>query len=233
MLSRLVWAVVLLACAFSLTGQEDQQELFRLELVPSGAMIALNEPTLTDAGYTFRAWPDGAPTTLKSTRVRKVTRLTGGAPEPVYQIDLNPSGTILARDNPTLKGSSYVFHAWRDGAFMSVRKADVVNIALLTGNAAYRAKQEEEGAALIGNLAMQGTGRVTVIGTLGMEGGSSQAGANNANTVGRSGINGAPVGNWSYQGTPGTSDAYGPANATMSGGVPTMPAATNGGAPPQ
>jgi hypothetical protein len=58
---------------------------------------------------------------------------------------------------------------------------------------------------------------------------SSQAGPRNA-----SGISGAPTyGNWQYQGTPGTSDAYGPANATMSGGVPTMPAATDGGAPPQ
>ena len=35
-----------------------------------------------------------------------------------------------------------------------------------------------------------------------------------------------------YEGTPGVSDAWSPANANMSNGVPTMPGATNGMNPP-
>lgn len=229
---RLILAAFLLACACALGAQEN---MFKIDLVPSGSMISLNEPTLMGGSYVFRAWPDGASTTLKQARVRKVSRLTGASAEVVYQINLNPSGTVIAKDNPTLKGGAYVFHTWRDGALMSVRKSDVQKITPLAGDAAFWAKQGQEGESKIGNLPMEGTSRVVEIGTPPQAPGSSQAGLNSASSVGRSGINGAPVGNWQYQGTPGTSDAYGPANATVSseGGVPTMPAATNGGAPPQ
>jgi len=109
----------------------------------------------------------------------------------------------------------------------------VAKIGSLTGDQAFWAEQGQAGEALIGNLAMEGTNQVVSIGT--PPGGGSQAGRNSASSLnqGNQGISGAPQGNWLYQGTPGVSDAYSPANASMSNGVPTMPAATNGGNPPQ
>jgi hypothetical protein len=228
-LNRVLVGVVVFACAVSTYAQ---QNMFKIELVPSGAMVSLNQPTLLGQSYVFQAWPDGASTTLPQTRVKRITRLTGASADTVYQIDLNPSGTVIAKDNPTLKGNAYVFHAWRGGALTSLRKSDVRKITPVTGDQAFWIEQGQMGEASIGNLAMQGTGQVIEIGT--PQNGSSQAGPRNASSVNGAGISGAPTyGNWQYQGTPGTSDAYGPANATMSNGVPTMPAATNGGAPPQ
>ncbi len=96
----------------------------------------------------------------------------------------------------------------------------------MTGDDAFWIEQAQMGEVNIrGPLAMEGASQVVTIGT------PPQVPSAQAGPQSLSQINGAPVGNWQYQGTPGTSDAYGPANATMSGGVPTMPAATNG-APP-
>jgi hypothetical protein len=235
MRNRIGIAAIVLACAFSL---QAQQNMFRIELVPSGSMVALNQPVLQGGVYTFKAWPDGAPTNLRQALVKRVTPLTGPQ-ETIYQIDLVPTGTVTARDNPVLKGNSYVFHTWRDGTLMSLRTTDIKRITALTGDKAFWAEQRINGERNIsGNLAMQGTSSVVVIGTPPTPPGSSQAGATNMsdwNGPGSSGISGAPVyGNWQYEGTPGVSDAYAPANATVrsEGDVPRMPAATEGREPP-
>jgi len=226
----LVAATLLLACAFALSAQ---QSMYRIKLNPSGSMIALDKPVLLNGKYVFHAWPQGEQTALRQAVVLGIAPLTGPQ-QTIYQLDLTPSGRLFARDNPVLKGSTYVFHTYRDGTLMSLRQSDVVRVTALTGDAAFWAQQTVEGEAAIGDLAIQGGGQVVVIGTP-PGSSSSQAGPRNMSSVGGAGtpgISGAPAGNWSYQGTPGTADAWGPANATMSGGVPTMPAATNGSAPP-
>jgi hypothetical protein len=229
MSKRFAACAVLLACAFALEGQ---QNMFKIELTLGGQMVSLDEPTLVGESYVFKAWPDGAPTTLKRTRVTKITRLTGKTPDTVYQIDLNPGGFVLARDLPVLKNGVFVFHTWRAGTLTSARTSDVRLVTRLTGDQAFWAEQRQTGMAVEGNLAMQGTGQVISIGT--PPDGGAQAGRTSASSLqGNPGISGAPQGNWLYQGTPGVSDAYAPANATMSNGVPTMPAATSGGNPPQ
>jgi hypothetical protein len=231
-------AAILLSCAFALQGQ---QSMFKIELDPSGAMVALDQPVLMGGKYVFHAWPDGEQTSLKQAVVRKITRLTGPTHETIYQVELLPSGAMTARDNPVLKGNTYVFHDWRDGTLMSLRKSDVKKITPLTGDKAFWIEQGLMGEKKIGNLAIQGTNSVVEIGTPPTPRGSSQAGPTNANAVGRrggigntSGISGAPAGNWQYEGTPGVADAWAPANATVSspGDAPTMPAATNGSPPP-
>ena len=229
--ARIVIAAVLFASAFALPAE---QVFYQIDLVPSGSMISFNEPTLQGDKYVFRAWPEGASTSLKQARVGKITRVTGGRYDTVYKLELIPSGVVIAKDNPTPKGATYVFRTWRDGTYMSVRQADTRKITRLTGDKAFWAEEGQKGEVEIGNLPMQG-GSVIEINTPATQYGSAQAGPTNANAVGP-GISGAPVyGNWQYQGTPGTSDAYGPANATVRspGGVPTMPAATDGSNPPQ
>lgn len=221
-----VIATALLACALALPAQ---QSMYKIKLNPSGSMIALDKPVLLNGKYVFHAWPHGEQTALRQAVVLSVAPLTGPQ-KTIYQVDLAPSGKVYAKDSPVLKGSTYVFHTYRDGTLMSLRQSDVVRVTALTGDAAFWAQQSIEGEAGIGDLALQGTDRVVVIGTPPVTN-SSQAGPRNVNSIsgaGTPGISGAPAGNWSYQGTPGTADAWGPANATMSGGVPTMPAATNG-----
>jgi hypothetical protein len=88
------------------------------------------------------------------------------AGETLYQIDLVPSGKLVAKGAPTLKGSQYLFRSFPDGTFMSLRKSDVKKITPITDQAAAK---PAAGLIQIGNLAMQG--------------GSAQAGATNASAV--------------------------------------------------
>ncbi len=94
---------------------------------------------------------------------------------------------------------------------MSLRQADVKKVTLLTGLPAFRAEQEEMGAALIDNLPMEGGGAVTIIPSAG------DAAAAPAPAP-------AP-GNGTNDGTPGYDYAYPPANATVDspGDVPKAP----------
>ena len=227
MRNRILAVGVLFACALTLRAQQ-QPSLYKVELVAGATMVALGPPVIVGKNYAFSAWPDGGYTQIPQSRIKRITQLVGKAADTAYRIELVPSGNIIAKDNPTLKGNTCVFHAYRGGALTSLRVSDVKRISLVTGDDAFWIEQAQMGEVNIrGPLAMEGASQVVEIGTpQGQQ--TAQAGPQNFSQ-----INGAPVGNWQYQGTPGTSDAYGPANANMSGGVPTMPAATNGGAPPQ
>ena len=226
MRSRILAVGVFLACALPLSAQQ-KPSLYKLDLVPSGSMVALGAPVLEGGTYAFAAWPDAGFTRIPQAKVKRITQLAGWAAETVYRIDLVPSGTVISKDNPTLKGNAWVFHSYRGGNLTSLRKSDVKSIRPVTGDEAFWIEQQMAGEVTIGGpLAMQGGGKVVSIGTP-PQTASSQAGPQNLSQ-----INGAPAGNWSYQGTPGTADAWGPANANMSSGVPTMPAATDGSAPP-
>jgi hypothetical protein len=225
---RTLVATLLFVTALALHAQAPyRSDLYKLELFPTGTIVSVDAPTLKGQAYIFKAWPDGASTKVPQSAVKRITRLSGPSADTVYRIDLVPSGTVIAKDMPTLKGNAYVFRTYRGGALTSLRKSDVKQISPVTGDDAFWIEQGQMNEVNIrGPLAMEGAGQVVEIGTPQQQ--SSQAGPQSASQ-----ISGAPVGNWQYQGTPGTSDAYGPANATMSGGVPTMPAATSGSAPPQ
>jgi len=226
-------AAFLLAFASLLRAQ---QNMFKLEGAHGSVMVSMNEPKLVGGKWVFNAWPDGGLTKLPQAKVRKITRLTGGTGPTIYEVGLIPSGTMIAKENPVLKNGTYTFHDYRSGTLLSVRQADVRAIRPMDGNEAFWIEQGLVGGSRSADLAMQGTDNVQVIGTPPTQGNSSQAGPRNLNSVGGQngtvGINGAPVGNWQYQGTPGVADAYAPANANMNNGVPTMPGATNGSAPP-
>jgi hypothetical protein len=222
--------VLLFACAGVLSAQDY---MYEIDLIPSGAMISMNQPVLQGDSYVFRSWPNGATSAVPQNMIRNITRLTGNREGLMaYRIDLNPSGMVLARDNPEARGSMYVFHTWRDNTLISVRTADIKGIVTLTGDQAFWAEQAQLGEKRIGTLSMQGNAHVITLDTP-TNANSSQAGPTSTSALNGAGISGAPAyGNWSYQGTPGVSDAWSPANASMNNGVPTMPAATSGMNPP-
>ena len=124
----------------------------------------MTKPVLEGDAWVFKNWPERQMVRLDKTKVRQISPRTKDLnKEVVYQIDLVPTGRMIARDNPTLKGTTYTFHEWKGGKIMSIRKDDVLRILMVTGLPAFRIEQEERGAALIGNLPMEGTGNVTVI----------------------------------------------------------------------
>ncbi|PYQ67026.1 MAG: hypothetical protein DMF54_06035, partial [Acidobacteria bacterium] len=43
----------------------------------------------------------------------------------LYQIDLVPSGKLISRDLPVLKGTNYLLHQYPTGTLLSVRKSTV------------------------------------------------------------------------------------------------------------
>ncbi len=192
------------------TKTDGLLQIYQIDLDPSGTAFAFGKPVLEGDAYVFTAWPDKAVVHLAKSKVKKISPRTKSLDEyVVYQIDLAPSGRMIARENPTLKGTTYTFHTWRDGKLMSLRQADVKAVTKVTGVPAFKIQQEERGASLNGNLPMQGGGNVTVIGTP-----ADAAPAAPAPTP--------AAGNWSYQGQPGVSDAYAPPSAVVAspGDVP-------------
>ena len=195
-------------------GQPELLEIYQIDLDPSGAAFALGKPKLEGDVYVFTVWPEKKVVRLPQAKVKKITQRTKDLnKETVYQIDLVPSGRMIAREEPKLKNGAYVFHAFKNGTLMSLRQSDVKKVTRLTGLPAFRVQQEEMGAALIDNLPMQG-GSARVI----PDSGAAAAPPGQAPAP-------AP-GNWSYQGQPGATDAYAPANATVAspGDVPKAPA---------
>ena len=150
-----------------------------------------------------------------------------------YQIELNPSGKMLATAKPVLKGGTYVFRSYPAGTLMSLRPSQVryiTPVTVDTSDPTYK-------AVPIGNLAMQG--------------GSSQAGRTNANAVGKTAPKGQELGEGFYSDLKmgeslasdagrsgdysiGRTYAYAPSSASQSspGAPPTNPAMTGGANPP-
>ena len=190
-------------------GQSALLEIYQIDLEPTGATYAITMPKLEGDVYVYTTWPERATQRIPRARVKKITRRTKDlSKESVYQIDLIPSGRLLTREKPKLQTGSYVFHEFKNGAIMSVRQKDVKKVTLLTGIPAFRAQQEELGAALIGNLPMEGgSAHVLPAPAPGAAAAPSQDPAQ---------------GNWSYEGKPGVTDAYAPPNATVAspGDVP-------------
>lgn len=150
-----------------------------------------------------------------------------------YQIDLVPSGRVIAQDAPVAKGTTIVFHRYPDGVLMSMRRSDVKALGRITPQAA-AATLPQEKLVQIGNLAFQGTAQTG-------PGNSSGVRAKSAPALGRGYYSEVVPG--VSQGMPnspndnviGRTWAAPPGNASQGapGSPPTNPAATAGMNPPQ
>jgi hypothetical protein len=189
-------------------------EIYQIDLVPTGFGFALGKPRLEENVYVMTVWPDRATVRVPKERVAKITPRTKELSEfAVYRIDLVPTGRMIARENPTLKNKTYVFHSWRDGNVMSLRQQDVRAVTKVTGLEAFKIQQEEKGAKLIGNLPMEGGGQVLVL--PGDAPAAPDAGAPSADGA-------TAPSNWIFDGVPGVTDAFAPPSAVVSspGDVP-------------
>lgn len=107
-----------------------------------------------------------------------------GAEEVLWQIDLIPAGKTLSRDQPTLKGASYLFHEYPTGTLVSIKKSSVKQITRLSAVAAAAVLPKNQ-VTSIRDLPMQGPkasggGRTNNIGRA-----RAAAAAANAGTAGR------------------------------------------------
>jgi hypothetical protein len=189
---------------------EGQDDVWQIDLVPTGTGFAVTKPVLEGDVYVFRVWPDREVIRLPKARVKKMVRRTNEiGKELVYRIDLLPTGQIYSRDEPVLKGNNYQFHRWAGGALLSAKQSDVKKITKLAGPEAFRVYLELFGAKPIGNLAMQGPRDTQPAGS----------------TSAFSQDQGLPPGNWIYQGVPGVTDAWAPPSAVVAypGDVPKAP----------
>lgn len=189
-------------------------EVYEVDLIPTGMGFAVGKPVLDGDVYVFKALPEKQEVRVSKDKVRAITlRIADLNAEAVYEILLVPTGRMLSREQPVLKNGGWQFHTWKENNLISMRQSDVKEVVVLKGLAAFKAKQEEKGARLIGNLAMQ-DGQYQSVGTAPPPPGQAAAPA-------------APSGpgNWIYEGAPGISDAYAPANAVVSspGDVPKAP----------
>jgi hypothetical protein len=189
-------------------------EIYQVDLIPTGMGFAVGKPVLDGDTYVFNALPEKQVVRVSKDKVRNITlRIRDLNEEAVYDIRLLPTGHMLSREQPTLKNGAWQFHAWKDGTLISMRQKDVKEVVTLTGLAAFKAKQEDKGARLIGNLAMQ-DGQYQSVGTAPPppDQGTAPAAASGPS-------------NWIYEGAPGISDAYAPANAVVAspGDVPKAP----------
>lgn len=195
------------------TAIPELLEIWRIDLIPSGSAFSTKKPVLDGDAYVYKAWPENQMARVRKDRVREITQRTRDLNrEVVYQIDLVPTGRVIARENPTLKNGTYTVHTWLNDRFISLRKADVLRVTTLTGLAAFKAKEEVRGAELLdGNLAMEGGGTMTVISEPPPLAYNPAAPA--AAPAGGSDPN--AQGNWYYDGVPGITDGYAPPNAVV------------------
>lgn len=144
-----------------------------------------------------------------------------GAEDAFYRIALVPSGNLVARDAPVVRGAMIVFHSVRDGNLVSVRRSDVRSVTRISPQDAVPPNPQR--AIAIGNLAMQGGSSTT-----------PQSTVRTARAVPTTPPrwNGYDQYAW---GIPGLSDSYPPVSAVQEspGAPPTAPSSTSAQKPPQ
>src|SRR5262245_53476163 len=190
-------------------------EVYQVDLIPTGMGFAVGKPVLDGDFYVFKALPEKQQVRVSKDKVRQITlRIADLNAEAIYEIRLLPSGRMLTKEQPVLKNGAWQFREWKTNNLMAMRQKDVKEVVALQGLAAFKAKQEEKGARLIQNLAMQ-DGQYQAVGTAPAP--PSSAPASDSMPTGPS--------NWIYEGAPGISDAYAPANAVIEspGDVPKAP----------
>jgi hypothetical protein len=98
MLSRLVTAAVLFACAFALRAE---QVFYQIDLAPTGKVISQDLPVAKGTTIVFHRYPDGALMSMRRTEVKTLTRITPQAAQATL-----PKEKLVQIGNLAFQGSS-------------------------------------------------------------------------------------------------------------------------------
>ena len=188
----------------SAPASEDPIVVYKIELLPTGTGFAMGEPKLEGDVYVFRTIPERTVSRLPKSRVKKISRWsTDLSKEVIWQVELNPTGRMLASKEPVKKGAGYVITEFKQGTLISMRETEVKKITRLTGLDAFKAQLEETGATKLSGELPPDAGGATI------------RGAAPAAAPGAAPAPGAGNTGWTYQGQPGVSDAYAPPSAVQ------------------
>jgi hypothetical protein len=196
------------------SSPEPPYSIHQIDLEPAGMAFSLDAPRLEGDYWVFTSIPDRQITRVKKERVKKITaRSHDLSKEVAWQVELLPSGSLLAKDEPKEKSGGYTFTTWKNGTLTSVRKTEVKSVTKLVGLDAFKAEQKELGSFVLEGEIPENAGQGRV------HGGSPAPASGGAPAAGGSAQG---QGNWTYQGKPGVTDAYAPPNAVQSrpGDVP-------------
>ena len=197
-------------------AKEPRIIVYKIELVPTGFMFAMNEPVLDGDYYVFRSLLERTEMKLPKLKVKSVARWsTDYSKEVVWRVELaGLAGMHLARNEPVKKGKNWVAYTWKNNTLVSVPESDVVKITRLTGAEAFKAEQ-----LALGLIVLEGESF-----TAGFKGGNAPVNVAPASGSPAPGDPTAP-GNWTYQGQPGAYDAYAPSGGTVAkpGDTPMVP----------
>lgn len=177
--------------------------IYKVELEPTGYGFAMEEPKLEGDVYVFRTIPERTVSRLPKSKVKKISRWSSDLrKEVIWQVELLPTGRLLAKEEPVKKGAGYVVKEFKQGMVMSIRETEVKKITRLAGLDAFKAELEETGATKLSGELPPGAGTGTIRGAAGEPAGAPVPGTT------------APA-NWTYQGQPGVTDAYAPPSAVQ------------------
>jgi hypothetical protein len=124
--------------------------VYRVDLVPTGSAFAMNEPKLEGDVWVFYSLPEKTITRVPKARVKQIARWSKDwGKEVVWLVDLDPTGKMLVREEPVLKGKAYVLRPWKEGALLTVMQSDVRKITRLTGFDAFKAEEQERGTVVV------------------------------------------------------------------------------------
>ncbi len=108
MLNRVLVAAVLLASACALAAED----IYRIEVFPTGFVLATDAPTSKGNTFLFHRYPAGTYVSLRMAEVRQIHRISARA-----AAETNPAKKIVRIQTVSLPGSSQAgptsLSAWR------------------------------------------------------------------------------------------------------------------------
>src|SRR5262252_6885732 len=82
--------------------------VYQLDLVPTGHALVIGKPRQVGDAYFVESFPERKMVKVPKSKVKSITPRTKDLnQEVIWQIDLVPSGRLLAAEEPVLKGKTY------------------------------------------------------------------------------------------------------------------------------
>lgn len=101
MRNRLMTGAALFACAFALRAADSTY--YRIELVPTGTMIATDLPVTKGTMVVFHKYPGGTLVSMRRSELKTVTKVSAAA---VQSANANPADAVIRIGNLAMQGGS-------------------------------------------------------------------------------------------------------------------------------
>jgi opacity protein-like surface antigen len=100
-MKRVLIAAAALLCAAAAASAADAALYYRIEMAPSGSMIASDRPVVKGNTYLFHGYPSGTLVSLRRSDVRRIVQIDRAAATAV-----NPADRVVSIGNLAMQGGS-------------------------------------------------------------------------------------------------------------------------------